>query len=304
MESVLQFTLNALMLGSMYSLMAVGFTLFFGVLDVVQFAHSEIFMVGIFSALASINILEYLGINNIFFLLIGAIVCSCICTTFINIIFGRVTIKPLKFSPSILTLVATLAGGVVLRYMVMLFFPHGTEAHFFPTLLPKGRINFGRIDIDISVLLIFSLSILLIVFLKKFLDKTKIGMQMRAVAQDKETASLMGVNVDAITDITFFIAGILGAIGGVLYGSYYNFVQYNIGEFYGPIGFAAAVIGGLGNIYGSILGGYLFAIIVTFTAAYLPGGVAFKFPIGFAALIIFLTIKPSGILGTDRGIKI
>jgi len=297
-----QILMNGLLIGAIYTLIALGFTLFFGILDVVQFAQAEIFMIGAFAGLTVINM--FIGSINPFFLIILVILGASIITSLISFLFGRITVRPLRNAPSIMTLVATLTAGVALRYLVMVLYPQGSQTRKFPRIIPNWTLQFGEKTFSITPIIIIISTIILVVVVKLFLDKTKIGMAMRAVAQDVETASIMGVNVNMVTDVTFIIAGTVAAIGGILYGIHYGIIQYDIGEFYGPICFAAAVIGGLGNIYGSMIGGFLLGFLVTFSAAYIPGGTAFKFPIAFIILLIFLVVKPSGILGSKSGVKV
>jgi branched-chain amino acid transport system permease protein len=123
------------------------------------------------------------------------------------------------------------------------------------------------------------------------------GIAMRAVARDRETAAMMGVNINKVIDTTFVVAGVLAACAGVFNGLYYREIIFDMGALYGVVGFAAAVIGGLGNIFGAIVGGFLFALLASFTSAFIPGGSAYKFVVSFAFLIIFLVVMPKGILG-------
>lgn len=296
MDIVAQYLVNAVMLGVIYSLVAVGFSLYFGILDVIQFSHAEIVMVGVFSGMAVINLLPAAGITNSFLLLVAAFAGAIIFTSLVCILFGRVTVRPLRDAPPVTTLVATLAAGMVIRYIVMIFYPGAAGPQRFAALLPSSRFTSGMLVVGADAGIVLLLGILLIVGIKLFLDKTRNGMAMRAVAQDRETASLMGVDVNKVTDVTFLIGGILAACAGVLYGLYYNVVIYNIGDFYGPVGWASAIIGGLGNLYGAVAGGFLLGFLITFAAAYIPGGAAFKFPIGFIILLVFLVTRPSGIL--------
>jgi branched-chain amino acid transport system permease protein len=139
--------------------------------------------------------------------------------------------------------------------------------------------------------------LLLIIFTYLFINKTKMGIAMRAVAQDRETAAMMGVNIDKVIDITFVVSGVLAACAGIFNGLYYRQIIFDMGGLYGVVGFSAAVIGGLGNIFGAIVGGFLFALLASFTSAFIPGGSAYRFVVAFAFLIVFLVIMPKGILG-------
>ena len=302
METIINQIIHGIMLGVMYSLVAVGFTLFFGVLNLIQFSHGEIFMVGAFLGLVIINGLSMvLGIQNPVLLLLAAFTVSSILTGLISIIFGRITIRPILQAPPIIALLTTLAAGISIRYAVMAFYPSGSEPQRFPALLPDWQTEVGGVLLRFDSLFILVAGILLIVCTYLFINKTKMGIAMRAVAQDRETAAMMGVNINRVIDITFVVAGVLAACAGIFNGLYYREIIFDMGALYGVVGFSAAVIGGLGNIFGAIVGGFLFALLASFTSAFIPGGSAYRFVVAFTFLIVFLVIMPKGILGFRRG---
>ena len=302
METIINQIIHGIMLGVMYSLVAVGFTLFFGVLNLIQFSHGEIFMVGAFLGLIIINTLSVvLGIQNPALLLLAAFAISGILTGLISILFGRITIRPILQAPPIIALLTTLAAGISIRYFVMAFYPSGSEPQRFPALLPDWQTEVGGVLLRFDSLFILVAGVLLIVCTYMFINKTKMGIAMRAVAQDRETAAMMGVNINRVIDITFVVAGVLAASAGIFNGLYYREIIFDMGALYGVVGFSAAVIGGLGNIFGAIVGGFLFALLASFTSAFIPGGSAYRFVVAFTFLIVFLVIMPKGILGFRRG---
>ncbi|MDJ0817932.1 MAG: branched-chain amino acid ABC transporter permease [Desulfobacterales bacterium] len=302
METIINQIIHGIMLGVMYSLVAVGFTLFFGVLNLIQFSHGEIFMVGAFLGLIIINTLSVvLGIQNPVLLLLAAFAISGILTGLISILFGRITIRPILQAPPIIALLTTLAAGISIRYFVMAFYPSGSEPQRFPALLPDWQTEVGGVLLRFDSLFILVAGVLLIVCTYLFINKTKMGIAMRAVAQDRETAAMMGVNINRVIDITFVVAGVLAASAGIFNGLYYREIIFDMGALYGVVGFSAAVIGGLGNIFGAIVGGFLFALLASFTSAFIPGGSAYRFVVAFTFLIVFLVIMPRGILGFRRG---
>ncbi len=302
METIINQIIHGIMLGVMYSLVAVGFTLFFGVLNLIQFSHGEIFMVGAFLGLIIINTLSVvLGIQNPVLLLLAAFAISGILTGLISILFGRITIRPILQAPPIIALLTTLAAGISIRYFVMAFYPSGSEPQRFPALLPDWQTEVGGVLLRFDSLFILVAGVLLIVCTYMFINKTKMGIAMRAVAQDRETAAMMGVNINRVIDITFVVAGVLAASAGIFNGLYYREIIFDMGALYGVVGFSAAVIGGLGNIFGAIVGGFLFALLASFTSAFIPGGSAYRFVVAFTFLIVFLVIMPRGILGFRRG---
>ena len=242
-----------------------------------------------------------LGIQNPVLLLLAAFAISGILTGLISILFGRITIRPILQAPPIIALLTTLAAGISIRYFVMAFYPSGSEPQRFPALLPDWQTEVGGVLLRFDSLFILVAGVLLIVCTYMFINKTKMGIAMRAVAQDRETAAMMGVNINRVIDITFVVAGVLAASAGIFNGLYYREIIFDMGALYGVVGFSAAVIGGLGNIFGAIVGGFLFALLASFTSAFIPGGSAYRFVVAFTFLIVFLVIMPKGILGFRRG---
>lgn len=301
MDTIINQVIHGIMLGIMYSLVAVGFTLYFGVLNLIQFSHGEIFMVGAFLGLMIINFLTLiLGIQDPVLLLLVAFIGSSILTGLFSILFGRITIRPIIKAPPIIALLTTLAAGISIRYFVMAFYPAGSEPKRFPALLPDWQTDIGGVILRFDSLFIFVLGVILIIGTYLFINRTKMGIAMRAVAQDRETAAMMGVNINKVIDTTFALGGILAACAGIFNGLYYREIIFDMGALYGVVGFSAAVIGGLGNIFGAIVGGFLFALLASFTSAFIPGGSAYRFVVAFAFLIVFLVIMPKGILGTRK----
>jgi len=302
MDTILNQIIHGLMLGVMYSLVAVGFTLFFGVLNLVQFAHGEIFMVGAFLGLIILNVMHsFLGIDHPALLLLICFAGSSVLTAFLGLLFGRVTIRPIKDAPPIIALLTTLAAGISIRFFVMAFYPAGSQPQNFPGYLPDWQTEIQGVQLRFDSLFILVGGILLILGTYLFINKTRMGIAMRAVAQDRETAAMMGVNINRVIDTTFVVSGILAACAGIFNGLYYRQVIFDMGAIYGVVGFSAAVIGGLGNIFGAIVGGFLFALLASFTSAFIPGGSAYRFVTAFAFLILFLVIMPKGILRASRG---
>jgi len=300
----LQIIFNGIMLGIQYSLIAVGFSLFFGVLDVINFAHGDIFMLGAFISLILINVTGMLTASGAIyiFLLILVIILSMIIVGGLGVFFERIVVKPVSKGPTLMSLVATLGLGIAIREAVRLFYPRGSETKRFPELLVKlfpGKeaIEFKGIILRYDNLLILAVGVIVVILLAIYINKTKMGLTIRAVAQDAEAASMMGVNKNLIIDVTFFIGSALAALAGFMNGLYYNSIIFDMGAMAGIVGFSAAVIGGLGNIYGAIVGGFLFAMVESLSAALIPKGSEYMTVIAFAVVILFLIFRPSGILG-------
>ena len=296
----LQYLLNGLMLGVIYAIVAVGFTLYFGVLDVIKFSHGDILMVGAFAGLTA-----YIGIAETFtspwLQLLVLVVVSLAVAAFLGAVIARYLILPLQKAPPINTLLVTLMLGLALRELVRLFYPNGSNPKPFPKLLPVDGIVLGEFTLRSDSLILLITGVLIIVAVQCLITKSKIGLAIRAVAQDSETARIMGINFHRIVLITFMLGSALAALAGLMNGLYYNEVNFSMGLLLGVIGFSAAVVGGLGNFYGAIVGGFLFAGLQTIGAVLLPAIMpsvpsAYKDVFAFAVIIIIMGLKPTGLI--------
>ena len=258
-----QYVMNGLMLGMMYALVAVGFTLFFGVLDVIKFSHGDVLTVGAFSALATFIGLRAVGVDSNGLQLLAMLIVAIGAMAILGAIIARAFVLPLRSAPALNTLLITLMLGTVLRESVGQFYPDGANPKPFPRLLPTESISFGNFNLRLDNAIMLAAGVLVIVGLQLLLSKTKLGLAIRAVAQDEETAKTMGINFNLIVLITFAIGSGLAAFAGIMNGLYYNEMNFGIGLYLGVVGFSAAIVGGLGNIYGAILGGFLFAALQT-----------------------------------------
>lgn len=296
----LQYLLNGLMLGVIYAIVAVGFTLYFGVLDVIKFSHGDILMVGAFAGLTA-----YIGIAGTFdspwLQLLVLVLISLSVAAFLGAVIARYLILPLQKAPPINTLLVTLMLGLALREAVRLFYPNGSNPKPFPRLLPTDGISLGEFTLRSDSLLLLLTGIICIVAVQRLITRSKIGLAIRAVAQDSETARIMGINFRQIVLITFMLGSALAALAGLMNGLYYNEVNFSMGLLLGVIGFSAAVVGGLGNFYGAIVGGFLFAALQTIGAVMLPAifpdvPSAYKDVFAFTVIIIIMGLKPTGLI--------
>jgi branched-chain amino acid transport system permease protein len=298
LDVLVQQSINGLMLGIMYSLVAVGFTLYFGVLDVINFAHGDFFMLGGFMALVLFSIAETMGwAGNTFLVVIYLFVGSMLLTGLVGVVTERLCVRPVSKAPMLISLLVTLGLGIAIREAVRVLYPRGSDPKGFPTLLPQGSFNLGNIVIRYENIIIFGLGVIIIIVVSSLINRTKMGAAIRAVAQDGEAAMMMGVDLDRTVDITFLIGSAVAAVAGIMNGFYYGQTMFNVGAMMGVIGFSAAVIGGLGNVYGAIVGGILFGLLETFAAALLPFGTENKRVFAFLVVILFLVFRPTGILG-------
>jgi len=296
----LQYTLNGLMLGVIYAIVAVGFTLYFGVLDVIKFSHGDILMVGAFAGLTT-----YIGIAETFdspwLQLLILVLISLSVAAFLGAIIARYLILPLQKAPPINTLLVTLMLGLALREAVRLFYPNGSNPKPFPRLLPADGITLGDFTLRADSLILLLTGIVCIVAVQRLITRSKIGLAIRAVAQDSETAQIMGINFRRIVLITFMLGSALAALAGLMNGLYYNEINFSMGLLLGVIGFSAAVVGGLGNFYGAIVGGFLFAALQMVGAVLLPAlfpdvPSAYKDVFAFTVIIIIMGLKPTGLI--------
>jgi branched-chain amino acid transport system permease protein len=291
-----QYVMNGLMLGMMYALVAVGFTLFFGVLDVIKFSHGDVVTVGAFTGLATYIGLGGIGIVAPLIQIIVVILVATVAMALLGALIAKTLVLPLKSAPPLNVLLITLMLGTVLRECVRLFYPQGANPKPFPALLPTDSITLGNFNLRLDNAILLIAGVAVIVGVHVLLNRTRLGLAIRAVAQDEETARTMGVNFRLIVLITFAIGSALAAFAGIMNGLYYNEINFGMGLLLGVIGFSAAIIGGLGNIYGAILGGFIFAALQTIGAVALPFQSAYKDVFAFAVVIAIMAWRPTGLI--------
>ncbi|WP_422445009.1 branched-chain amino acid ABC transporter permease [Thermoanaerobacterium sp. DL9XJH110] len=277
--------INGLTLGSTYSLIALGYTMVYGILELINFAHSEIYMTGAFIGLIMVTVYKLPFALS----LLAGMAGSCI----LGVVIEKVAYRPLRKANRIAPLISAIGVSIFLQNVALL--AAGPQARAFPVNFNIVSFKLGKsIQISSLQLLILLISIFLMVGLHLLIQKTKIGQAMRATAQDKETAQLMGIKIDRVISFTFAIGSALGGAAGALVGVYFNSVDPMMGFFPGLKGFVAAVLGGIGNIPGAMVGGLILGLVEVFGAVYMS---KYKDAIAFAVLIIILLLKPTGLLG-------
>ncbi len=296
-DVVAQYVMNGAMLGMMYALVAVGFTLFFGVLDIIQFSHGDVVTVGAFAGLAAWTLLTGSGVTSPGILLLAVIGAAAAVTALLGAGVARFIVLPVKSAPQLNVLLVTLMGGTVLRECLRLFYPGGSQPKLFPALLPTSGWTFGRFFLRFDNVILLVSGALLIAGTHLLITRTRLGLAIRAVAQDEETARTMGIDFKRVVLVTFALGSVLAAFAGVMDGLYYNEVFFGMGLLLGVIGFAAAILGGLGNLYGAIVGGFLFAALQTVGAVALPFASAYKDVFAFGVVILLMAIRPTGLIG-------
>jgi len=297
---IIQQIINALLMGCTYTLIAIGFNLFFGALNVVHFSHGDVCILGAFVTLILYSLAKFLGLLVIlpkFIYVPLMIIMAMIITGFLGVFFERIVIKPFRYAPLLMVLVATVALGIVVRETVRLSFPHGSNPQIFPRILPQHSFYIGGVLLRLDNLIIFGITLFLIAMIFLFIQRTKMGAAIRAISQDGEAAMMMGINMDRTVAATFLLGSALGAVAGILIGAYNNIIRFDMGLMGGVKGFSAAVVGGLGNVYGAIIGGLILGFVETFAAAFIPGGTPYTDVFAFLVVIFFLIFRPSGILG-------
>jgi len=297
MALVINQVITGLMLGIMYALIASGFSLLFGVLNVVQFAHADVCFLGAFVSMAVMTFLSKIEFFPAWLVIFLTVIFAVIITGIIGTIIEKICVKPFRKSPGLIILLSTVAVGFIIREGIKIFYPSGASPKLFPLTFPQWAFSIGEVTIRFSNIMIIIIAGIIYFLLSLFINKTKIGLQIRATSQNVEAAQVFGIDLDKIFMMTFFLASTIGAVAGILNGMYYNIVKFDMGLMGGVIGFSAAVMGGLGNVYGAIIGGMILGIVESFTMAFVPGGSPYKEIFAFFVVVLFLLFKPSGILG-------
>ena len=303
MTEFLQQVFNGLSLGSIYALIALGYTMIYGILRFINFAHGDVFMIGAFSGyyLAIVfgfsSTAGYVSILLAIAILIGAmIICSLLGFT-----IEKLAYKPLRNSPKLTILITAIGVSLFLEYSGQLIF--GADPKSFPTLIEnKPVLSLAGAVIGTNPVVVIVTSLVLMFILRIIVMKTKIGTAMRAVSYNPTAASLMGININAVISFTFIIGSSLAAAAGVLYGLNYPSIDPLMGILPGLKAFVAAVLGGIGNIPGAALGGMIIGILETFVVGYISP--TYRDAIAFGILILILLFKPTGILGKKEVEKV
>lgn len=287
--------LNGITVGGVYALIALGYTMVYGILELINFAHGEIYMIGAYLGIIFIGMFTVVGLTQqslLLALLLTFILSVVFCSAY-GFTIEKLAYKPLRKAPRLSPLISAIGVSIFLQNYVML--TQGATDKVFPHIIETTKIEFFNLTITALQLFIIIASILLMALLHLYVMKTKTGKAMRAVAQDKVMASLLGINIDRIISVTFIIGSGLAAIAGLMVAMYYGLVNYYIGYIAGIKAFAAAVLGGIGSIPGAMLGGFILGIVESLAASYLSS--EYKDAYAFVILIIILLIKPTGLLG-------
>ncbi|AOA01275.1 MULTISPECIES: branched-chain amino acid ABC transporter permease [Carnobacterium] len=292
MENFIQQLINGLSLGSIYALIALGYTMVYGIIKLINFAHGEVYMVG--------SYVGYTVIRNFNLGLIPALLFSMVFCAILGVVVERVAYKPLRKATRVAALITAIGVSFLLQYIVL--FIMGPEVKAFPETLQNKSYSLGGITIDEQQITIFVVTIVLMLALQFIVKKTKMGKAMRAVSVDADAAKLMGINVDNTISFTFALGSALAGAAGVLVGIYYNSISPMMGTAPGLKAFIAAVLGGIGLIPGAMFGGFTIGIIETLISGY--GNSMIKDAVVYGILIVILIVKPSGLLGKNTKEKV
>jgi branched-chain amino acid transport system permease protein len=297
MENWAQQLVNAATIGGMYTLVAVGFTLFFGVLGLINFAHGEVFMLGAFAALVAARILLDAGLSSGWLLVLVMFIFASMFCGIIGVLTERLAYKPVRRSPMLVMLITSLGVSFLMRESVKEFFPDGANPLSFPSPYVSETVHIGAVVINYTQIALIGASLVLVGALYLLVERTWFGKSMRATAEDRDAARMMGVNIDRIIRNAFLLGSALGGIAGVMNGLYYLSIRFDMGWVMAIKGFTAAVLGGLGNIYGAAAGGYALALLEVLIVALVPQGSQYKDVFVFLVLILVLVFRPTGIFG-------
>jgi len=286
--------INGLTLGSIYALIALGYTMVYGILRLINFAHGDLFALGAYVGFTLLGFLFGSEFGAIWLILPVIAIGAAVPVVITSLVIERAAYRPLRTSHRLTTVVSALGAAIVIQNAIMLIW--GKRYHAYPSwAVPSARFEIFGVNITLMQIIILVVSIVLMVALYIFVQRTVIGIAIRATATDHDTARLMGINVSAIIRLVFIIGPALGAIAGVMIGLYYRQIHYTMGWSYGLKAFTAAILGGIGNIPGAMLGGLLLGVLEIMGAGYISA--AWKDALVFLMLILLLIFRPRGILG-------
>ncbi len=293
MQTFIGALVNGLALGMAYALIAVGYSMVFGVLRLINFSHSAVYAFGAYMVYFFVSLK---------FGLFPAILLAVVLSGLLALTIDKVALEPLrkKKSMPIATLITTIGMSFIIQNLLSIEYVFGSEKRGFPSLNLFGNIIIGNITIQSSQIIMLVVAMILLAILTFIVQKTKVGLAMRATEQNQKAAQLMGINVNSVISVTFFIGGASAAIAGALIGGYYQVISPTMGSVIGLKAFAAAVVGGIGILYGSVVGGLVIGVAECFAAQYLGSNV--RDPMAFVILILILIIKPVGLFG-KKGIS-
>ncbi|MDA0191564.1 MAG: branched-chain amino acid ABC transporter permease [Proteobacteria bacterium] len=300
MDIFLQQIINGLVLGSIYALVALGYTMVYGIMGLINFAHGEVVMLGALVALSVVSALAGSGLPGVVIALIGLAVAALVCMA-VGFTIERIAYRPLRKAPRLAPLITAIGVSIVLQNLAMLIW--GRNYHAFPPILPASQHEILGATITSLQIAIIAIAALMMAALVLLIQRTRLGRAMRATAENPAIAQLMGVDIDRIISFTFVIGSALAAVAGLMVSANYSIAHYYMGFILGLKAFTAAVLGGIGNMAGAMIGGILLGLIESLGAGYigdLTGGFLgshYQDVFAFFVLICVLVLRPSGLVG-------
>ena len=292
MTHFIQTLISGLSLGSIYALIALGYTMVYGIAKMLNFAHGDIIMIGAYAGIVTVN---QLGLPPIVAVIVSVVICAGL-----GMLIEFLAYKPLRQAPPLSVLITAIGVSYLLQNLALIIF--GSQQKAYPSLIELSRVTIGGVTVDGISVLTLLMTALIMVVLSFFINKTKLGKAMRAVSEDKNAASLMGISVNRTITLTFAIGSALAAFASIFYGMSYVYIKPTTGAMPGIKAFTAAVFGGIGSIPGAMLGGILLGMIEQFSKTYIS--TLWADAIVFGVLVLVLVVKPTGLLGKNINEKV
>ena len=290
MQSLLPYVINGISAGGQYALIAIGYTLVYGILRLINFAHGDVFMVaGLMMIYFTASLPMYLALPLV-----------VVCTALLGFLIERAAYKPLRSAPRMSLMISAIGVSYLLQNLALLIY--GSEQKAFPTIVALPTVHIGGVYIDGITLATLVVTAVIMVALSLFINKTRMGKAMRAVSEDKEAAELMGISVNRTITVTFAIGSALAGVAAIFYGAAYTYIRPTTGAMPGIKAFTAAVFGGIGSIPGAMLGGILLGVIEQLSKTYIS--TLWADAIVFGVLVVVLVVKPTGLLGKKISEKV
>jgi branched-chain amino acid transport system permease protein len=299
LDVLLQQVINGLALGMMYALLALGFTMVYGIIELINFAHFSVFMSGTFIGIMVLSLIGVTAVSTsltglgLVGVLVYLFVATMLVTGLLGVVIERLCLRPVRHISGTAPMITTIGVAFIIINIMLLWW--GPQAQRFPQLLPNWRWTFGQAEITFKQMVLCLVGLTLMLALNYLVKNTALGKAMRATAQDSDAAKMMGVDVDRVVVVTFFLGSALAGAGSLFFGLYYGFTGYYIGYTTGLRAFTSAVLGGIGNIPGAMLGGLLIGLVQSLGGQLL--GVKWTDVIIFSILIVVMVFRPSGLFG-------
>jgi branched-chain amino acid transport system permease protein len=299
---------NGIVLGAVIGLIALGYTMVYGIIQLINFAHGEVFMVGAYGGLATYSFILPEQLRGDWQIVLPASMLGGVLIAVITaVIMERFAYRPLRNAPRLAPLITALGVSVFLQEAVRLFYPDAKAALPFPAMFVGGELRIpvpgGEVILPWIRVALVVIAVLLAIALQSYVNRSRMGRAMRATAQDRDVARLMGIDPDRVIVLTFILGGALAGVGGVLYGAYQNTINIDMGFQNGIFAFTAAVLGGIGSLRGAVIGAFAIGLIKTLGGQYLPGGTQYDYVWIFVVLILVLVFRPEGLFGEAEKVR-